>query len=193
MGLDSVMLVVNLEEYFNIQIPDKKAERVSTVQDAVDCIAELLNIWDKRSVLKDDVFERLQTILLGKGYAKEPFTLADLVLNCVPEAEHNNWKSISNELGLEIYFPQEPKKSGFRNFISEKLFRSFKFNYEEITFSDLVDAICGTNHKKVIDNRNIHTTYEIYIGVMGVFVDDFGIDVYEVKPHKRFTNDFGID
>jgi hypothetical protein len=163
------------------------------VQDTVDCIAELLGISDNRSVLKDDIFNRLQSILLKKGYVKESVTLSDLVSNSIPTSQNDNWKAISSELGLEIYFPHEPRNSGIINFISEKMSLSFKFNYEKITFGDLADAICGTNYRKVIDNKKVRTTYEVYIGIMGVTVDSLGIDVYEVKPHKRFTNDFGAD
>lgn len=37
-SLDTVELVMAFEEEFNIEIPDEEAERISTVQDAIDYI-----------------------------------------------------------------------------------------------------------------------------------------------------------
>ena len=39
-SLDTVELVMALEEAFNIEIPDESAAEISTVQDAVDFIAD---------------------------------------------------------------------------------------------------------------------------------------------------------
>ena len=39
-SLDTVELVMALEEEFNIEIPDEAAEGIATVQDAVDFIAK---------------------------------------------------------------------------------------------------------------------------------------------------------
>lgn len=39
-SLDTVELVMALEEEFDIEIPDEDAEKIQTVQDAIDYIAE---------------------------------------------------------------------------------------------------------------------------------------------------------
>lgn len=41
-SLDQVELIMAMEEEFNISIPDEDAEKISTVQDAVDYIAKAL-------------------------------------------------------------------------------------------------------------------------------------------------------
>ena len=41
-SLDTVELVMALEEEFNIEIPDEEAEKISTVKDAVNYIEEHL-------------------------------------------------------------------------------------------------------------------------------------------------------
>ncbi|MBT1688682.1 acyl carrier protein [Dawidia soli] len=38
MGLDSVELVIRVEKYFDIAIPDKEAAEIVTVQDFADCV-----------------------------------------------------------------------------------------------------------------------------------------------------------
>ncbi|MBN1626408.1 MAG: acyl carrier protein [Deltaproteobacteria bacterium] len=42
-SLDQVELIMAMEEEFNISIPDEDAEKISTVQDAVDYIKKALN------------------------------------------------------------------------------------------------------------------------------------------------------
>jgi len=42
-SLDQVELIMAMEEEFNISIPDEDAEKIATVQDAVDYIIKALN------------------------------------------------------------------------------------------------------------------------------------------------------
>jgi acyl carrier protein len=39
-ALDSIELVMSLEEKFNIQIPDREVDNIITVQDAIDCVTK---------------------------------------------------------------------------------------------------------------------------------------------------------
>ncbi len=39
-ALDTIELVMRLEEEFNVQIPDEKVDVIVTVQDAIDCVTK---------------------------------------------------------------------------------------------------------------------------------------------------------
>lgn len=39
-ALDTIELVMRLEEEFNVQIPDEKVDVIITVQDAIDCVTK---------------------------------------------------------------------------------------------------------------------------------------------------------
>jgi acyl carrier protein len=41
-SLDLVELVMDLEEQFNINIPEEEQEKLRTVQDAIDCLEKLI-------------------------------------------------------------------------------------------------------------------------------------------------------
>lgn len=43
-SLDTVELVMAIEEEFDIEIPDKDAEQISTLKQAVDFIQQMLNL-----------------------------------------------------------------------------------------------------------------------------------------------------
>ena len=50
-SLDTVELVMALEEEFDIEIPDEEAEKITTVQSAIDYCA-------KQSIISDSQFRR---------------------------------------------------------------------------------------------------------------------------------------
>lgn len=43
-SLEIVEVVIALEEEFSIDIPDERAERISTIQQAIDCVNEIINM-----------------------------------------------------------------------------------------------------------------------------------------------------
>jgi acyl carrier protein len=42
MGLDTVELIVSIEDHFEIRIPDPVAENLDTVQDIVNCVYSMI-------------------------------------------------------------------------------------------------------------------------------------------------------
>lgn len=53
-SLDIVELVMNLEDHFNIQIPDEEAEKLVTVKDAIEYISALPESKTKSETSKKD-------------------------------------------------------------------------------------------------------------------------------------------
>lgn len=56
MGLDSVELLMDFENYFSISVPDLEAEKITTVQDMVDFVSKERRIFSEESVLKEKVW-----------------------------------------------------------------------------------------------------------------------------------------
>lgn len=182
------------ERYFNIEIPDLLAEKIGTVQNAVDAISTILNISDDKAELKEKTFGRLQNAISKTGLTNSSVDQLDLVSKIIPDNNKQTWKIISGELLLEIPPPPSSlEDSSFKSKILRRIRWTPKFNYVELTFSELTDVICGSNCESLIDARSVKTKYEIYIVLMAITVDKIGIDIYEFKPDKTFTGDFGID
>lgn len=194
MGLDSVELLMEWERYFNIEIPDLVAEKIGSVQNAVDAISTILNILDDKAELREKIFGRLQNAVSKTGLTNSPIAQSDLVSKIISDNNKQTWKIIATELGLEIPFPPSAADdNSFKSKLLRKINWTPKFNYAELTFSDLTDIICGNNCESLIDSKSVKTKYEIYIILMAITVDKIGIDIYEFKPDKTFTGDFGID
>ena len=49
-SLDKVEIIMSVDERFNVSVPDEIAERVSTVGDLVEALAELLEKRERRRV-----------------------------------------------------------------------------------------------------------------------------------------------
>ena len=49
-SLDKVEIIMSVDERFNVSVPDEIAERVSTVGDLVEALAELLEKRERRQV-----------------------------------------------------------------------------------------------------------------------------------------------
>ncbi len=163
------------------------------MQNAVDYFSTILDISDDSTILKDKIFEKLQQSISKIGLTNQSINQSTIVSKIFPDNNKLTWENISKEIGLTIPFP--PNKPD--NSVKTKIISIFSwvpnFNHNELTFSELTDAICGANYEKLIDAKTIKSKYEIYCVITGITVDKIGIDVYEVKPDKTFTKDFGID
>jgi acyl carrier protein len=195
MGLDSVELLMEVENYFGIRIPDAEAEKIYTIQIMVDSVAAHLNITNEGMELRDQMFQKLVLCIQDLGWTTQKIQLNDLVSDFIPEDNKNVWKDLKNLLKLSI--PEiEIIRSG-SNKISDKLKRLINwtpsYEWNQINFEQFVSAVCANNYHELIDKNNITTKYEIYVAVVGITVDKIGVDYYEVAPEKSFTTDLGID
>ena len=196
MGLDSVELVMEIENYFGISIPDPEAEKAVTVQAMVDIVARHLNATNNSSELRDKIFERVNSALLRLGLINVPVTLTDYISIYLSPDNDESWKAFKNELQLDIPRPDMIIQKESKNIIDKLKFAiSFKPMYEwsSITVDQFIAALCAINHNELIDRKNIKNTYEIYIAVTAITVDKIGVDYYEITPEKSFTSDLGVD
>jgi acyl carrier protein len=194
MGLDSVELVMEIENYFDISIPDAEAETLTTVGKMADCVASHRNISSVEAPLRDELFEKIKDHLFSKANITANIDIEDKILNYFsPHKE--TWAALETTLNIKIPYPEQVSVPGKK--LSDKIRRLISwlppYKPEEITFELFISAICAYNFRELFDPANIKNKYEIYIGVMGITVDKIGVDYYEVTPEKSFTSDLGVD
>ncbi len=195
MGLDSVELVMEMEKYFSIQIPDPEAEKITTIQKMVDCVAKHLSVSNNSIELRDAIVDKIQTILIKINLTDKPLNPTAPVFLTLPPKNKSIWQSFINELALIVPKPETMGKSGgtFINNIKTKLSWNPLYDWTEITVEQFASAICARNCATLIDRSAIKNTYEIYVAVTSITVDKIGVDYYEITPEKSFTNDLGVD
>ena len=195
MGLDSVELMMEIENYFGISIPDSEAEKAETVQQVVDTIAKHLNVTNNDNELRDKMLERINQAMLELQFISIPVTPADYISKYLFTDKEASWEAFTNKLQLYIPKPDILNRDSKKLKNKIKVVMNWKPRYDwfSITIDQFIAAVCASNHEALIDRKKITSTYEIYIVVTAITVDKIAIDYYEVAPEKSFTMDLGVD
>ena len=192
MSLDSVELLVSFENYFGISIPDNEAEEIHKVQEMTDSVCNHLGITSSHTRLRDDVFAILKKAMHQTRVAKGSVNLNDLVKDFF-KYDSRTWQLLEIETGLTIpRFPTVQKDTWMNKIISGISWK-FQADYDTLIFRDFCNVICAANYQTLLDAKNLSSSHEVYIAVMAITEDKTGVDFYDIKPDKSFTNDFGID
>ena len=195
MGLDSVELVMEVEKYFSIAIPDKEAEKAYSVGKLVDCVANILGVdkynFDLRVQTFTEVQEQLQQIT---GNNLE-YIITDKVKDTLNIEDKELIIQLENSLNFEL--PGISKSESKKNALFEKLKTWINFypnyDFENIRWKKYIDVMLAYNLEKIINPINISSKYEIYIALMRIIVDKIGVDYFEIGLEKSFTDDLGVD
>lgn len=194
MGLDSVELVLELEKFFSLDIPDSSAEKMVTVQNAVDTIAGLSGISSEESSLRSDLLLRLKNCL--SSIPSETLGLDDLISDFLSPADTEAWATFQLCLAMKIPKPYlKGTREAFKPLQAlRQLFNHVPdYDWNDITVGTFIDSIYALNYKRVLSGKPFDNKYQIYIAVAGITGEKLGVDYYEIGPDKAFVNDFGID
>lgn len=191
MSLDSIFLVANFESYFSIHIPDREAEALYTVGDATDYICRQLHITSSDILLKERVFSELQNAWLEKGMIRQRIELRELV-SAFFDDQPETLASLKQATAWIIPdFPRET--TPLLHYLLPGMNRRSGAGFKTLSFDGFCDALCAANYTTLLDPKNLRSSYEVYIAVIAMTSEVAGITVYDIDPHKRFTDDLGID
>jgi len=193
MGLDSVEMIMKWEKHFNIKIPDHEVEKIVTLQDATNYIANILSINKDNTNLREKVFKNIQTCLKDLNLISKQIEYEDKVSEVVFENKKQIWDKIAFALQLKIPIPYSFESNTLSSKIVSKLFPQKQNIFDNLLFSQLIDGICGNNYETLVDINNIQSKYEIYICIMGITEDIMGINIYELEPSNTFVQDLGLN
>lgn len=105
--------------------------------------------------------------------------------------EKETWEAFKNNLQLDVPKPETIKRNSKKliDKISLQLIGYQCIDWSSITIDQFISAICANNYEELIDKDHIKSTYEIYVAVSAITVNNIGVDYYEIAPGKSFTND----
>ena len=195
MGLDSIELVMEIEKYFAIQIPDAEAEKIFTIQLMVESVSNHLGISNSSTELQKNIFNRILSSLPASKTSFENIDLNSLASKYLSPHDKEAWNYFKVNLGLEVPAPDFPNHNSSKFIDKLKRWVNWVPNYDwySLTMEQFTNSICAANYLSLIDKNNIRSIFEVYVAVVGITVDKIGVDYYEVLPEKSFTTDLGVD
>jgi acyl carrier protein len=110
MGLDSVELVIEVEESFGIKIPDQEASEIITVGDLLECVMRKLGHEESRICLSSAAFYALRSALMNTfGVSRSSVRPASQVEEFLPIASRRrDWEWLGQSLGMRLPDLQRP-------------------------------------------------------------------------------------
>ncbi len=182
MGLDSVELVMAIEEEFGVEIPHVDVEHMYTVGDVYEWLKIRIATADPIACLTQRVFYKLRRALI-ENYKVERHAVA-------PDAR------------LTDLLPMKDVKDGWpflQMFIDLKTppfkvaneFLGFKLTEETLTMRELVESLIMLNGKALAPQRDSES--EIWNRSVSVFVRQINVKPEQVKTESSITRDLGVD
>lgn len=194
MGLDSVELVMDFEDYFGISIPNADAEKLTHIHSVVSYISRRLDLLDSTSTLKEITLAKLIAALKTVNACDELFE-NNLAYQYLDPSDKQQLALISEMIGLPLPDFRLPETSGRSIWGRLKKVADFQpmFDWKLVTIGRINDAVNAHNLAAIINKDKLLTPYEVYIAVSKITVDKAGVDYLEIQPEKSFTSDLGID
>ncbi|MCP9764784.1 acyl carrier protein [Lacihabitans soyangensis] len=196
MGLDSVELLMQIEDEFKIKISDQDAQNISTVGDLANYIYQNSTFIFPNNCLKIRLLNSIKSALTVLEFPAN-LDLTNTVGEFLAKDDlKTTWKKLEETLNLKLpeLNPQDLKVEKIEDV------KIFGFNIIRIkppildmTFERLIECIGALNYQDFIDFDNITSFFEILIAVIGITHLKSGVDVDEIFTSSSFTYDLGID
>ena len=195
MGLDSIELVMEVEKYFSISIPDSEAEKAYTIGKLVDCIAKIKGLDKYDFSLRNSTFSKLQTEVSQICGESPTISLNDKIGKSLDISNKLLLTQLEYKLGLNLPGIKLPPVKNPRLFEKFKNWMNFNpvYDFTKITWKKYVDVILAHNLQTTVNPASILSKYEIYLVLMRLTVDKIGVDYFEIGIEKSFTDDLGVD
>ena len=197
MGLDSIELIVSVENRFGISIPDTECEKIATVQQMADSVFEKIKLKPNKKCLSQIVFYRIRKAFEQFGNEKLNITPSTKMSDLLSQTDlKKDWTRLGIKIGLKI--PDLVDLDLDKTLNKEVRFLGFKVfdrtePVAENTLRKFTDWIISMNSNELISIETISSKYEIERIICGITEDNTGVPISEIELHHSFTNDLGID
>lgn len=182
MGLDSVELLMAIEEEFGVEIPDSAASTMYTVGDVYDWLKVRTASTDPIACLTQRVFYKLRRALVENYSVERRLVFPDSRITDFLSREtiEDGWPFL--QLFIDLKTP--PFK------VTNEIL-GFKLSDESLTMRELVQSLIHMNRDALSPQRE--TESELWNRLVDVFVRQLNVRPDDVKPEASITRDLGID
>jgi hypothetical protein len=182
MGMDTVELVMAIEEEFGIDIPNQEAETLTTVGEMYDYLRLILGTKSPAHCMSQRLFYKVRRALIENyGVPRQSITVDSMLKDIVPESElKQSWPYL--EVFSQLTFPRlDP---GWWPIAS-------RLRFDQVTLRELIATMLVLNAEKLLIEPD--TDEGIWVRMCKVIVTEFNFNADEIRPGASFTKDLGLD
>jgi len=197
MGLDSVELLMLVEDKFGIQIEDSEAEKICTVQDFSNSVYSKILSYPTDKCLIQLFFRKIKKALQSLDLTRDEVKLESKISDLLPQSELKvNWKRLEDKLELKlpelVSLDFNPKLDSYVLILG---IRTIKRNspVTKGTIKQLIDWIISLNFEQIIDSKKIANKYEVERVISGMINKKMGIPINEIELKHSIHRDLGVD
>ncbi|QSS96670.1 phosphopantetheine-binding protein [Psychroflexus sp. ALD_RP9] len=197
MGLDSVELLMSVEDKFGIRIEDSEAEKIYTVQNFVDSVYSKIITNPNEKCLTQIVFYRIRKAVRNLKLTDKEIKPGTKITELLSQTElKEKWHLLKTEIGLElpelVALDFNPELGSHVKIFGIKTIKRTT-PVSSGTIRELIDWTIALNEEKLIDIEKITNKYEVERIIIGIINKNMGIPISEIKLEHSITNDLGID
>lgn len=179
-GLETVELVMGIEEEFGLEIPNEVAEQLFTVGDVYEYLRSQLENTDNEQCMSQKIFYKLRRALVNNfNLQRRMITPETDVSNLLPLKELEEGWSF-----LQLYINDE-----IPNFKTPDFVLFHKWVGRTLTMREMVFAMMGINRDKLAYKKSSEA--EVWNRLVSVFVAQLNVNVDEVTYNASITKDLG--
>ncbi|WP_282113207.1 phosphopantetheine-binding protein [Maribacter stanieri] len=197
MGLDSIELVMTVEEKFGIQIPDAECEKIYTVQDFADAVYPKIITHPTEKCLSQIIFYKVREAIKSVNPSNDLITPDSKIKEVVGMDElRTKWGKIEKVIGLKL--PELVTMDFNENLDTHLIIFGVKTikRTQPVTkgnLGQLTNWIISLNTEQLIDIKKITSKYEVERIISGVINERIGIPINEIELKHSITKDLGVD
>lgn len=197
MGLDSVEILVRVEEHLGISVPDGEAVKILTVQDFVDCVFAKVTVNPTEKCKSQMLFYKLRNYFtdrhkIPKGDIRTNIKIGDLIVVDLKET----WSGIEKYLKLDLPVLSDldlnPTKEKEVKLLGIKVWTK-KSPVTVGTIGDLVNWTLSKNYNTLINAGSLSGKSDVEKVIIGIISESAGISIDEIKLEHKISYDLGID
>ncbi|WP_207891016.1 acyl carrier protein [Hymenobacter edaphi] len=201
MGLDTVELIDELEAYFGLDVPDREAEQMSTVQQLADGVCRLRGGCDAAtpSPVRQHCLATLSRELQAALRLAHPPTGATPLAALLP-ATAAHWRPLlaplATRLGWDLPAFTDPWRPVPPTSWLGRLFGREPqrwVDWRQGTVDDLVDWTAALNYRRFYHGPALTRSYDVLRAVCSIVGEKSGVDIWEIRPSDSITYDLGMD
>src|SRR5690554_582910 len=197
MGLDSVELLMSVEDKFGIRIEDSEAEKIYTVQNFVDSVYSKIITNPNEKCLTQIVFYRIRKAVRNLKLTDKEIKPGTKITELLSQTElKEKWHLLKTEIGLElpelVALDFNPELGSHVKIFGIKTIKRTT-PVSSGTIRELIDWTIALNEEKLIDIEKITNKYEVERIIIGIINKNMKIPISEIKLEHSITNDLGID